>query len=572
MKLSSSYLILSLTWISYSSALVIPNINDLVTAETTKSASSSISYYQSVLAGYLPSFFNQENVIELKSDENNDINTDFESWIHRQKDISFQGILNNIGGISSTLSESEVSEGAVIASPSRIKPDYFYQWTRDAALTIKSLIHHIDDEKFKNVEPVKNIIESYIENNYYIQRLDNLSGKFDDESKSGLGEPKFYPNNKPFEKNWGRPQRDGPGLRAITILSYISLLNKHQESFSNQFLNNQTSVYEEIIKPDLIYIIKNWYKEGFDLWEEINSHHFYTSITQLSALKSALIFIQENNYPESNEFLTQLNQTFNNLKQFIEFDSGYKSNTLPYIIETPSLLKLGKRCGLDAGTLLGVLHAHNIEFGNYDDIPFDIDNNYLINTLSAMIADMKYRYPINHPKIGFENAIGVALGRYPEDIYDGYGTSEGNPWFISTASGSEIIYKFIHKLISMKQDIVINQQNKEFFKQFIDFDKIPAQDLVSAKDSDSDSNANADVIIRFGSQSYKTLAINLSSFSDSFLEIVKDHVDNNGSMSEQFNKYHGFMQGARDLTWSYSAVWNAFRWREKTLQILESNF
>ncbi|KAK6201174.1 Glucoamylase GLU1 precursor [Scheffersomyces amazonensis] len=567
MKLiSASQLAISLAWISCASSLVIPDYNDLIiSAESTKSSLSSsllllnqrqqsLSYYE-ILSNYLPSFL-------------------FQSKDEGDEEISFQGILNNIGGISSTLSETEVSKGAVIASPSKSKPDYFYQWTRDAALTIKSLIHYLDDEQFNSNDEstysIKSIIESYIENNYYIQRLDNLSGKFNDDSKSGLGEPKFYPNNKPFERNWGRPQRDGPGLRAITIMSYISALNKYSQPFSNQFLNNQTFVYEEIIKPDLIYIIKNWYKEGFDLWEEINSHHFYTSITQLSALKSAINFIELNNYPESSEFLNQLNETYRNLKQFILFDSGYKSNTLPYIVETPSLLKSGKRCGLDAGTLLGVLHAHNLEFGDYDDIPFDIDSSYLINTLSAMIADMKYRYPINHSKIGFDKAIGVALGRYPEDIYDGYDTSEGNPWFISTASGSEIIYKFIHKLISNKQDIIINQQNREFFRQFIDFDKVPAQDLVTF--IKEDSNTNTDVIIRFGSPTYKTLSYNLSSFSDSFLEIVKDHVDNNGSMSEQFNKYHGFMQGARDLTWSYSAVWNAFRWREKTLQLLDSTF
>ena len=46
------------------------------------------------------------------------------------------------------------------------------------------------------------------------------------------------------------------------------------------------------------------------------------------------------------------------------------------------------------------------------------------------------------------------------------------------------------------------------------------------------------------------------------------HVDNNGDMNEQFNKYIGFMQGAEKLTWSYGAVFTAINWRNKTLSIL----
>jgi hypothetical protein len=37
-----------------------------------------------------------------------------------------------------------VTSGAIIASPSRSEPDYFYHWTRDAGLTALSLIPYAD--------------------------------------------------------------------------------------------------------------------------------------------------------------------------------------------------------------------------------------------------------------------------------------------------------------------------------------------------------------------------------------------------------------------------------------------
>jgi glucoamylase len=34
----------------------------------------------------------------------------------------------------------------------------------------------------------------------------------------GLGEPKFMADETPFTGSWGRPQRDGPALRATTMI------------------------------------------------------------------------------------------------------------------------------------------------------------------------------------------------------------------------------------------------------------------------------------------------------------------------------------------------------------------
>lgn len=475
---------------------------------------------------------------------------EFQNWVFNQENISIQGIISNVGGISEHLDPNEVSRGSVVASPSKDLPNYFFQWVRDSALTIRTLVHYLEDNT--TAKEIRSIIESYIENNYHLQRLPNRLGGFDDDSKSGLGEPKFLTNSTQFEDDWGRPQNDGPGLRVSTIIAYLDLIEKQHLPLSNKFLRNEEFIYKEIIKPDLIYIIKNWPNPNFDLWEEVNSIHFFTLLSQLKALKDGIKIMDR--YEQESEFKNLLYLTFDNLKRYIEVDGGFCVPSSNYILETPSLVSEGKRCGIDAAVLLASLHSHDLDVDEYSDIPFDIDNSYILNTINGMVSDMRLRYPVNHGRVSKDRPIGVALGRYPEDIYNGVDTSEGNPWFITTASAAEVIFKTIYKLLNRKKDIIISKDNRDFFKFLVDFDIDKLEEIT----------------VSYGSPSYNKIMLNLFQYSDSFLEVIKYHSDSEGHMSEQLNRYSGFMQGAKRLTWSYSAVWNSLRWRRKSLDLLDA--
>lgn len=61
------------------------------------------------------------------------------------------------------------------------------------------------------------VIEEYISAQAYIQTLSSPSG---DLSSGGLGEPKFNVDETAFTGSWGRPQRDGPALRATALISF----------------------------------------------------------------------------------------------------------------------------------------------------------------------------------------------------------------------------------------------------------------------------------------------------------------------------------------------------------------
>lgn len=53
--------------------------------------------------------------------------------------------------------------------------------------------------------------------------MSNPSGDLQPSGK-GLGEPKFNVDMTEFTGSWGRPQRDGPALRATAMISYANWL------------------------------------------------------------------------------------------------------------------------------------------------------------------------------------------------------------------------------------------------------------------------------------------------------------------------------------------------------------
>ncbi len=138
----------------------------------------------------------------------------------------------------------------MIASPSTSNPDYLYSWTRDSALVFKALI-----DQFTSGEDttLRNLIDDYTTSSGRLQQVSNPSGTV---STSGLGEPKFNIDESAFTGAWGRPQRDGPALRATAIITY-----------ANWLLDNSNSTYVTqtlwpIIKLDLDYVQNNWNQTG----------------------------------------------------------------------------------------------------------------------------------------------------------------------------------------------------------------------------------------------------------------------------------------------------------------------
>ena len=161
----------------------------------------------------------------------------------------------------------------------------------------------------------------------------------------------------------------------------------------------------------------------------------------------------------------------------------------------------------------------------------------VLSTVNALEEAFYRLYSVNR-----NGEPGVAIGRYPEDRYDGYSSGgTGNPWFINTAAFAEFYFR-LAKELEDRSEIRITSINRNFY-QNLRKTKMPI--AVYKKDSSE----------------YLQLIQALRSKGDTFLSRVKFHVDGTGSMSEQINRDSGYMQGARDLTWSYASLLSAIRQR-----------
>lgn len=272
----------------------------------------------------------------------------------------------------------------------------FYTWTRDSALTFTALI-----ERFiAGDSSLETIIEQYIISQGNLQAVTNPSGSLSD--GSGLGEPKFYVNLTEFTGDWGRPQRDGPALRASALIAYGNhLISQGSKSL---VLSNIWPVVEN----DLSYVAQYWNQTGYDLWEEVQGSSFFTIASQHKALV------------EGNAFATSLGKSCAGCvlqaPQVLCFLQSFWNGTAVI-----SNLANNGRSGLDANSLLGSIHTFDPSAA-CDDVTFQPCSSRALSNHKLVVDSFRSVYSINS---GITAGSAAAIGRYPEDSYQG-----GNPWSV----------------------------------------------------------------------------------------------------------------------------------------------
>lgn len=360
---------------------------------------------------------------------------------------------------------------------------------------------------------LENFIKLYVIESDKLQRTSNPSGSY---TTGGIGEPKFYINGTPFTGSWGRPQLDGPAIRATVLIKFANLLlDAGETSYVESILYDGAFPTNTVVKADLEYISNYWTNSGFDLWEEINGIHFFTFMVQYRALvEGAELANRLGDTGAGTYYTSQAAAIKARMPSFWDSGKGYLITTLN-----------SGRSGLDCGTLLGSLHGNGARgFGVYPPTSDEV-----LVTLQALVNVMKPLYSINTAS----GAPGVAIGRYPEDVYDGAGTSAANPWFICTLTTAEVLFT-ASKGFTTAGKITVSSLTQSFFKQFL-------------------STATAGTTYSSGSAEFSTLISGLNTYGDTFVATAQLHAANNGSLSEQFSRTDGLERGARDLTWSYAS-------------------
>uniref|UniRef100_A0A6C0EK46 glucan 1,4-alpha-glucosidase n=1 Tax=viral metagenome TaxID=1070528 RepID=A0A6C0EK46_9ZZZZ len=294
--------------------------------------------------------------------------------------------------------KNNIYKNVLYASPS-YNPPYRYYWIRDGALVYKCII----DNYILTKDPsFLELLVSYVENETKIQASKTISG---------LGEPKINLDLSPFNGSWGRPQNDGPPLRGLNMIKLYNTLIETYESMSNKIIL-------PIIYKDIDYIIENYDKPCYDLWEENYGWHFYTRCVQFKCIKEFINFSEKYNINYKKDRVTTV---------YTELQSKLKHH-LDYSIissfgETGEIIKKN-----DASIILALCHT------DYDATLLEIVHiDKFIKVGEELTLFFKNKYTNNHYNL---------IGRYENDHY-----YTGHIWIICSLALAQLyLYNSYNKI------------------------------------------------------------------------------------------------------------------------------
>ncbi|PBK75115.1 glucoamylase [Armillaria solidipes] len=427
-----------------------------------------------------------------------------DAYVASESPIAKAGVLANIGPSGSKSAGAKA--GVVIASPSTSDPNYLYTWTRDSSLVFKALI---DQYTLGLDTTLRTEIDNFVTAEAAVQQVSNPSGTV---STGGLGEPKFNIDLSAFTGDWGRPQRDGPALRATALITYANWL------IAGGNTSYVSSTVWPIIELDLGYVVTSWNQTGFDLWEEISSSSFFTTAVQHRSLREgATLATALGDQSLAAQYSTQAD----NVLCFLQ---SYWNPTSLFMTSNTG----GGRSGKDANTALASIHTFDPAAG-CDAVTFQPCSDKALSSLKVYVDAFRSIYSVNS---GIASNVAVATGRYPEDVYMG-----GNPWYLTTAAVAEQLYDAII-VWKRTESIEVTSISLAFFQQF-------------------SSSVTAGVYAS-STTTYSDLLAAVQTFADGFLAINAKYTPSGGGLAEQFSRSNGAPLSAIDLTWSYAAALTAF--------------
>ncbi|CAG8976843.1 hypothetical protein HYALB_00012661 [Hymenoscyphus albidus] len=280
------------------------------------------------------------------------------------------------------------------------------QISQDSALTMKMIV----DEFILGNITLEPLIDDFIKSQAVLQTISNPSGTFNPSGR-GLGEPKYMADGSRFNGAWGRPQRDGPALRATALITYSDWLVKNGQS------EKAKTIIWPVIQHDLSYVGQYWNATGFDLWEEVQGSSFFTTLSQYKSLVEGTKLARDLGVTCTSCFIAPqilcLLQNYWN-GQYIDANINLNDG----------------RSGLDSNTILGSISAFDID-AYCDSSTFQPCGSKSLANFKVLVDGFRI-YTINN---GIPAGQGIAIGRYPEDTYFG-----GNPWYLNVTAVAEFLY------------------------------------------------------------------------------------------------------------------------------------
>lgn len=273
----------------------------------------------------------------------------------------------------------------------------WYTWTRDSALVLKAIVERFSHKYDGSLQTQ---IANYIIAQAKLQTVSNPAGDLSD--GRGLGEAKYVVDGTAFTGGWGRPQRDGPALRAIAMMEYSKWL------VANGYTSTATSLVWPIIRNDLAYVAQYWNQTGFDLWEEVNGSSFWTIAAQHRALVegSAVAKLLGSTCSACDAIAPQI----------LCFQQTFWSSSGGYMLANINVNN--GRSAKDANVILSSIQNFDPSLG-CDAATFQPCSDRALASHKVLVDSFRSIYNIN---VGLPASAAVGVGRYPEDVY-----YNGNP-------------------------------------------------------------------------------------------------------------------------------------------------
>ena len=366
-----------------------------------------------------------------------------EQWLDRQYRHCAEAMLRSVSPTSLVKERPgfgqriRAKKGAVIASPVLgaydPDPDYFFHWFRDSAVVIDALrvlredgtlgdaaFTHLADFVQFSLELCALDGRALLQSRDWRMRIAPDFEKFvrTDADLAGahgeavVGETRVNPDGTLDISKWGRPQNDGPALRALALLRWFASATLSIE------LDRATDI---LLRSDLHYTRSHWRDACYDIWEEEKGHHYYTLHVSAAALEYGADWLASRGSSSQAE---ELRAEARAIRRTLD---GYWCESAGFY--RSRVLESGARSAkeLDIAVILAAVHAPSVAAKHS---LLDPGVHATLKALEQLFID---EYPINRD---LPASRGPAMGRYRGDVY-----YSGGAYYFSTLGAAEFCFQ-----------------------------------------------------------------------------------------------------------------------------------
>jgi glucoamylase len=439
--------------------------------------------------------------------------------------------------------------GSILASPEMAaydpKPDYFFHWLRDSALVADALREAIEDG---TLEPsgIEHLVD-FVAFSLKLCRLDGPSflqrggypetvePSFQQHVRSRaelaeivgdrmLGEARHNADGSLDVLKWGRPQNDGPALRALAVMRFLTL---------DAFRVRAAEAALTLLRYDLDYTLSHWRSPCCDLWEETIGFHYHTRLVQQAALAEGSRFWAAEGDAERARACAEAARAL-----LAELDSHFDREDGVYrgrIADTGPDAPPPRR--LDIAVVLAAIHAGR-HAGTHS-----VADPKMLATLFALERLFEKEYPINRARTA---DCAPALGRYAGDSY-----FTGGAYYFSTLGAAQFCF-LLALAAAQGEDIAVTTESRAPLAALL---QAPAAALSDGALAGRSREAVAAAALRRG---------------DMYLATVRRFTPASRELAEQFSQLDGAPTSADNLTWSYACFVTALAARRRAVEAMEA--